>query len=69
MGFEKKVLDIVSPALEVGDHAEFYNGTLFLEGVSDETGKIIRGLLSNALGKDKVQFSPYRDGLIAIDFK
>lgn len=68
MGFEKKVLNIISPALEVGDVAEFYNGTLFLEGVSDQTGNIIRGLLSNALGKDKIRFSSYREGFIAIDF-
>lgn len=68
MGFEKKVLDIISPALEVGDVAEFYNGTLFLEGVSIETGNIVKGLLTNALGKDKVRFSSYREGFIAIDF-
>jgi len=69
MGFEKKILEVISPAFETGDHAEFYNGTLFLEGVSDKTGKDVYNILTKRLGKEKIGFSPYRDGFVAIDFK
>jgi len=68
MGFEKKVLDIISPALEVGNVAEFYNGTLFLEDVSDDVGERVYNLLYKALGKDKFIFSLYGDEGFAIDF-
>lgn len=69
MGFEKRMLDVISPALDVGDIVEFYNGTLFLENVSDKTGKDVYNILVKRLGKEKFVFSPYREGFIAIDFK
>ena len=70
MGFEKKILDVISPALETGDHAEFYNGTLFLEGVSDKTGKDVYNILVNELGKDKFNFNIYNpvNGFV-VDFR
>ena len=67
MGFEKRILDDISPILETGDHAEFYNGTLFLENVSGEVGKRIYNRLVKRLGKDSIEFNTYRDGFV-IDF-
>jgi hypothetical protein len=67
MGFEKRILDDISPILETGDHAEFYNGTLFLENVSGETGKRIYNRLVKRLGKENIIFSTIGDGF-AVDF-
>ena len=68
MGFEKKILDTISPVLETGDHAEFYNGTLFLENVSDKTGKDIYDILVKRLGEKSFGFNIYQNGFV-IDFK
>lgn len=68
MGFEKRILDVISPALETGSIAEFYNGTLFLENVTDKTGNAVYNRLVVKLGKDKIRYSSYREGFIAIDF-
>jgi hypothetical protein len=67
MGFEKRILDDISPILETGDHVEFYNGTLFLENVSGETGKRIYNRLVKRLGKENIIFSTIGDGF-AVDF-
>ena len=67
MGFEKRILDDISPILETGDHAEFYNGTLFLENVSGEVGKRIYNRLVKRLGKENIIFSTIGDGF-AVDF-
>jgi hypothetical protein len=67
MGFEKRILDDISPILETGDHAEFYNGTLFLENVSGETGKRVYNRLVKRLGKENIIFSTIGDGF-AVDF-
>jgi hypothetical protein len=67
MGFEKRILDDISPILETGDHVEFYNGTLFLENVSGETGKRVYNRLVKRLGKENIIFSTIGDGF-AVDF-
>jgi len=67
MGFEKRILNDISPILETGDHAEFYNGTLFLENVSGETGKRVYNRLVKRLGKENIIFSTIGDGF-AVDF-
>ena len=67
MSFEKRILNDISPILETGDHAEFYNGTLFLENVSGETGKRIYNRLVKRLGKENIIFSTIGDGF-AVDF-
>jgi hypothetical protein len=67
MGFEKRILNTISPVLENGNHAEFYNGTLFLEDVSDEVGKRVFNRLVKSLGEDSFQFNIYRNGFV-IDF-
>jgi len=67
MGFEKRILNEIDPLLDSDTHAEFYNGTLFLENVSGETGKRIYNRLVKRLGKEKVIFSTIGDGF-AVDF-
>lgn len=67
MGFEKRILNEIEPLLEVDTHVEFYNGTLFLENVSGETGKRVYNRLVKRLGKDSIEFNTYRDGFV-IDF-
>ena len=47
MGFEKTVLNIVTPLLDSG-RARFFDGTLFLEGVNDRNGMQVLRALSNA---------------------
>ena len=68
MGFEKRILNEIEPLLEVDTHAEFYNGTLFLENVSGEVGKQVFNRLVKSLGKENIIFSTIGDGF-AIDFK
>jgi hypothetical protein len=67
MGFEKRILNEIDPLLDSDTHVEFYNGTLFLENVSGETGKRIYNRLVKRLGKEKVIFSTIGDGF-AVDF-
>ena len=67
MGFEKRILNEIDPLLDSDTHVEFYNGTLFLENVSGETGKKIYNRLVKRLGKEKVIFSTIGDGF-AVDF-
>ena len=67
MSFEKRILNNISPILETGDHAEFYNDTLLLENVSGETGKRVYNRLVKRLGKENIIFSTIGDGF-AVDF-
>ncbi len=67
MGFEKRILNEIDPLLDSDAHVEFYNGTLFLENVSGETGKRIYNRLVKRLGKENIIFSTIGDGF-AVDF-
>ena len=69
MGFEKRILNEIDPLLDSDTHVEFYNGTLFLENVSGETGKRVYNRLVKRLGKDSFRFNIYNriDGF-AVDF-
>jgi hypothetical protein len=67
MGFEKRILNEIDPLLDSDTHVEFYNGTLFLENVSGETGKRIYNRLVKRLGKENIIFSTIGDGF-AVDF-
>ena len=69
MGFEKRILNEIEPLLEVGNHVEFCNGTLFLENVSGEVGKQVYNRLVKRLGKDSFRFNIYNpvNGFV-IDF-
>lgn len=67
MGFEKRILNEIDPLLDSDTHVEFYNGTLFLENVSGETGKRIYNRLVKRLGKENIVFSTIGNGF-AVDF-
>jgi hypothetical protein len=67
MGFEKQVLNQVEPFLDTGSLAYFENGTLFLEDVSDSSGKDIFSVLGRLY---QVEFNIYNaiNGFV-VDFK
>jgi hypothetical protein len=56
MGFETKILKVIEPLQENGSLAYFEYGTLFLENVSDSSGKDIFNVLSKLY---QVEFNIY----------
>jgi hypothetical protein len=58
MSFEKRVLNLIEPAMTEG-HAEFENGTLFIEDVSGDIGRKVFHILSKEFGVGKVNVNIY----------
>lgn len=67
MGFESNVLNKIAPILESGDHADFFNGTLF---VSCNENKAL--LITHCLQSDfyiRIGVNKIEPGQYAFDFR
>ena len=53
--FENQVLKTVAPYLGLGGRAEFYNGTLFVEGIMPDEAKMVLRELRDQ--KERVRMS------------
>ncbi len=58
MSFETMIIDKISPMLATGS-AEFDNGSLFLENVSEDIGRKVFHVLADTMGLGKVNVSVY----------
>jgi len=67
MGFEKIVLNKIAPILESGDHADFFNGTLFVS-CNDVKAKLIARQLQEQCYA-RIGISKIEPGQYAFDFQ
>lgn len=67
MGLEKIVLDKIAPILESGDHADFFNGTLFVS-CNDNKAKLITRQLQEQF-YSRIGVSKIEPGQYAFDFQ
>ena len=63
--FETRVIETITPALNVGERAEFFANTLFVEGSHVTLAKVILAL--DKIGAGKIKVSDVH-GEFAIDF-
>jgi len=67
MGLETIVLDKIAPILESGDHADFFNGTLFVS-CNDDKAKLITHRLQTEF-YSRIGVSKIEPGQYAFDFQ
>jgi len=67
MGLEKIVLNKIAPILESGDHADFFNGTLFVS-CNEEKAKLITRHLQTEF-YSRIGVSKIEPGQYAFDFQ
>lgn len=67
MGLETIVLDKIAPILESGDHADFFNGTLFVS-CDDTKAKLITRQLQTEF-YSRIGVSKIEPGQYAFDFQ
>ena len=67
MGLEKIVLNKIAPILESGDHADFFNGTLFVS-CNDNKAKLITRELQEQF-YSRIGVSKIEPGQYAFDFQ